>query len=96
MLIYDVLIMCNLNLLFQVICENLVKSNQALINAHPSLVSIVMQHFSHAPPSNTLNNKKMQNPIETYEGLLNFAPLGKLITTTFDREHIERKVSKYR
>ncbi|KAJ9600171.1 hypothetical protein L9F63_009505, partial [Diploptera punctata] len=62
----------------RVICENLVKSNQALINAHPSLVSIVMQHFSHAPPSNTLNNKKIPSPIETYEGLLNFAPLGTI------------------
>ncbi|PSN56888.1 hypothetical protein C0J52_00682 [Blattella germanica] len=62
----------------KVICENLVKSNQALINAHPSLVSIVMQHFSHAPPSNTLNNKKMPSPIEMYEGLLNFAPLGTI------------------
>jgi len=54
-----------------------VKSNQALINAHPSLVSVVMQHFSHTPPSNSLNNKKQPSPIETYEGLLNFAPLGK-------------------
>ncbi|XP_069689782.1 baculoviral IAP repeat-containing protein 6 isoform X2 [Periplaneta americana] len=62
----------------RVICENLVKSNQALINAHPSLVSIVMQHFSHVPPSNSLNNKKMPNPIETYEGLMNFAPLGTI------------------
>ncbi|PNF18833.1 hypothetical protein B7P43_G01653, partial [Cryptotermes secundus] len=62
----------------KVICENLVKSNQALINAHPSLVSVVMQHFSHAPPSSSLNNKKLPSPIETYEGLLNFAPLGTI------------------
>ncbi|KDR13250.1 hypothetical protein L798_12638, partial [Zootermopsis nevadensis] len=62
----------------RVICENLVKSNQALINAHPSLVSVVMQHFSHAPPSSSLNNKKLPSPIEMYEGLLNFAPLGTI------------------
>lgn len=59
------------------------KSNQALINAHPSLVSVVMQHFSHTPPSNSVNNKKQPSPIETYEGLLNFAPLGKFYLSLF-------------
>lgn len=69
--------------IFQVICENLVKSNQALINSHPSLVSIVMQHFSHVPSNNLSNTKKQTNPIETYEGWLNFAPLGNHTFVTY-------------
>lgn len=62
----------------RIICENLVRSNQTLINSHPSILSIVTQHLSTAPPLTNINTKKINTPIETYEGLLNFAPLGSI------------------
>ncbi|XP_063222017.1 baculoviral IAP repeat-containing protein 6 isoform X2 [Bacillus rossius redtenbacheri] len=62
----------------KVICENLVKSNQALINGHPSLVSIVLQHLSHPLPTTCLNLKKASTPLQSNEGLINFAPLGTI------------------
>ncbi|CAH0383910.1 unnamed protein product [Bemisia tabaci] len=73
---------------FRLICSHLVASSGHLINAHPSTVSLVMQHLTH-PPVHTWNlpNKKLALSALETEHLLNFAPLGTITCSNFSASH---------
>ncbi|XP_055530487.1 baculoviral IAP repeat-containing protein 6 isoform X3 [Wyeomyia smithii] len=62
----------------KVLCESLVRSNRALINTQPSLVSMIMQRLSKSSniqSSHSSSSKKssITNP-RNEDGLINFAP----------------------
>ncbi|XP_053681780.1 baculoviral IAP repeat-containing protein 6 isoform X2 [Sabethes cyaneus] len=62
----------------RVLCENLVRSNRALINTQPSLVSMIMQRLSKSSNLQTSHSSSSKkNSISTprnEDGLINFAP----------------------
>ncbi len=63
------------------ICQNLVQSNQRVINMSPSLVSTIMQYLASARPGASHSTAaaavvKRITDNENGEGLTNFAPLG--------------------
>ena len=62
----------------EVICQNLVMSNQRVINLSPSLVSTIMQYLASARPNTGAGAAatKRITENENGEGLTNFAPLG--------------------
>ncbi len=64
------------------VCQNLVRSNQRVINFSPSLVSTIMQYLGNGKASNNAAALKRTGTTDTdnAEGLQNFAPLGKLNT----------------
>lgn len=62
----------------KVLCESLVRSNRALINTQPSLVSMIMQRLSKSSNLQTnLSSSSKKSSIATprnEDGLINFAP----------------------
>ncbi|XP_058811824.1 baculoviral IAP repeat-containing protein 6 isoform X3 [Topomyia yanbarensis] len=62
----------------KVLCESLVRSNRALINTQPSLVSMIMQRLSKSSNlQTTLSSSSKKSTIVTprnEDGLINFAP----------------------
>ncbi|KAG5670331.1 hypothetical protein PVAND_000606 [Polypedilum vanderplanki] len=65
----------------RILAENLVRSNRTLLNMHPNLVTIIMQHLSKAQSFQNLANqvatgskKSSSNSTKHEEGLINFAP----------------------
>ncbi|XP_046401534.1 baculoviral IAP repeat-containing protein 6 [Ischnura elegans] len=65
-----------------VICENLVKSNRALISPHPSLVSVVTRHLGRTLPAPSPLPRKPGAPSDGMEGLQNFAHIGTITSSS--------------
>ncbi|XP_059612083.1 baculoviral IAP repeat-containing protein 6 [Phlebotomus argentipes] len=65
----------------KVLCHSLVRSNRAMVNMQPGLVSMIMQHLTPniAPVSNSAGSsngtkKSTQANVKSVDGLINFAP----------------------
>ncbi|CAG9807884.1 unnamed protein product [Chironomus riparius] len=62
----------------KILAENLVRSNRTLLNTHPNLVTMIMQHLSkaqnHVQTISNQTNKKSIGSLKYDEGLINFAP----------------------
>ncbi|XP_071454170.1 dual E2 ubiquitin-conjugating enzyme/E3 ubiquitin-protein ligase BIRC6 [Hetaerina americana] len=65
-----------------VICENLVKSNRALISTHPGLVSVVTRHLGRTLPTPSPLPRKPGAPSDGMEGLQNFAQIGTITSSS--------------
>lgn len=62
----------------KILAENLVKSNRTLLNTHPNLVTMIMQHLSkaqnHVQSLSNQTSRKSTGSLKYDEGLINFAP----------------------
>ncbi|KAG8233771.1 hypothetical protein J437_LFUL003842, partial [Ladona fulva] len=63
-----------------VICENLVRSNRAMISIHPGLVSVITRHLGRTIPIPL--PRKPGGPPDSFEGLQNFAPIGTITSSS--------------
>ena len=60
----------------EILCDNLVLSNQRVINMSPSLVSTLMQYLGNVRMGSPLH-KKTTADSDNLEDLQNFAPVGR-------------------